>query len=56
MIFLDLHGHSVKKNVFLYGPDYDIWETNYYKTRMFPKLISNRTEMFRYYSCIFRIA
>lgn len=50
IMFLDLHGHSVKKNVFLYGPEYDIWETNYYKTRIFPKIISNRTPMFRYYS------
>lgn len=25
VMFLDLHGHSVKKNVFLYGPEYDIW-------------------------------
>jgi hypothetical protein len=25
IMFLDLHGHSVKKNVFLYGPEYDIW-------------------------------
>lgn len=25
LMFLDLHGHSVKKNVFLYGPEYDIW-------------------------------
>lgn len=55
-MFLDLHGHSVKKNVFLYGPEYDIWETNYYKTRIFPKIISNRTPMFRYYSCLFRVA
>lgn len=25
IFFLDLHGHSVKKNVFLYGPEYEIW-------------------------------
>ena len=25
MFFLDFHGHSVKKNVFLYGPEYEIW-------------------------------
>ena len=28
-IYLDLHGHSVKKNVFFYGPDYNIAH-NYY--------------------------
>lgn len=56
MFFFDLHGHSVKKNVFLYGPEYDIWETNYYKTRIFPKIIANKTPMFRYYSCLFRVS
>ena len=25
IFFLDFHGHSVKKNVFLYGPEYEIW-------------------------------
>ena len=56
IFFLDMHGHSVKKNVFLYGPGYEIWETSYYKTRIFPKIISMKTEIFRYYSCVFRIA
>lgn len=53
---MDFHGHSVKKNVFIYGPEYGICESNYYKTRILPKLISNKTDMFRYYSCMFRIA
>jgi hypothetical protein len=53
---MDFHGHSVKKNVFIYGPEYNLFETNYYKTRIFPKLLSEKTEMFRYYSCSFRIA
>ena len=55
-MFFDLHGHSVKKNVFIYGPEYEIWETNYYRTRIFPKLLATKTDMFRYYSCVFRIA
>ncbi len=25
LFFLDYHGHSVRKNVFLYGPEYEIW-------------------------------
>lgn len=25
LFFLDFHGHSVRKNVFIYGPEYDIW-------------------------------
>lgn len=27
--FLDFHGHSLKKNVFFYGPEYDIWSIKY---------------------------
>jgi hypothetical protein len=42
-VFMDFHGHSVKKNVFIYGPEYGICESNYYKTRILPKLISNKT-------------
>lgn len=29
-IYLDFHGHSVKKNVFAYGPEYLIIHKNYY--------------------------
>lgn len=54
--FLDFHGHSVRKNVFVYGPEYEIWESNYYRTRMLPKIMAGRTEVFRYYSCLFRIS
>lgn len=55
LIFLDLHGHSVKKNVFAYGPEYPIFDINYFKCRLMPKLLSTSTEMFRYYACIFKI-
>ncbi|CAD8200314.1 unnamed protein product [Paramecium pentaurelia] len=54
--FIDLHGHSIKKNVFLYGPEYALWNYNYYKCRILPKLLSQKTEMFRFYSSIFRIS
>lgn len=30
MMFLDFHGHSIKKNVFAYGPDFPIITKNYY--------------------------
>ncbi|CAD8070828.1 unnamed protein product [Paramecium sonneborni] len=54
--FIDLHGHSVKKNVFLYGPEFPLWNYNYYKCRILAKLLGQKTEMFRYYSSIFRIS
>ncbi|EAR82912.1 zinc carboxypeptidase family protein (macronuclear) [Tetrahymena thermophila SB210] len=55
-IFIDLHGHSVKKNVFVYGPEFPIYDLNYYKCRIFPKLMGEQTDMFRYYSSIFKIS
>lgn len=55
-MFIDMHGHSVKKNVFVYGPDYPIFDLNYYKSRIFPKLIDDSTDMFRYNSCKFKIS
>lgn len=56
LLFMDFHGHSVRKNVFTYGPGFFLGETNYYRSRIFPKIISNQTKMFRYYSCSFRIS
>jgi hypothetical protein len=54
-MFLDFHGHSTKKNTFMYGPEFPIVERYYYEARIFPKLLGNATPMFRYYSCIFKI-
>lgn len=56
MIYLDLHGHSVKKNIFFYGPDYSISHPFYMKCREFGKILGNLTCMFRFYSCIFHIS
>lgn len=56
LMFLDLHGHSTKKNVFVYGPEFPIVQKYYYECRIFPKLLANHTQMFRYYSCSFRIS
>ena len=54
--FLDFHGHSLKKNVFCYGPEYDIWSLKYEKARVLPKLLAAKTEMFRMKSCLFKVA
>ncbi|CAD8189790.1 unnamed protein product [Paramecium pentaurelia] len=53
--FIDIHGHSAKKNAFLYGPEFQLWNCNYYKSRLFAKILSLKTQIFRYYSCLFRI-
>ena len=55
-MFLDIHGHSKKKNMFMFGPDYNITQPEYYKCRVFPKLLSNITNIFRYYSCSYTIS
>lgn len=54
-MFIDFHGHSSRKNVFMYGPENSIMDKYYYESRIFPRLLSKKTEMFRYYSCIFKI-
>jgi len=55
MAFIDMHGHSRKKNVFIYGPQVPLHSDKYYKMRMLPKLISEETAKFRYPSCRFKI-
>ena len=54
-MFLDFHGHSQKKNAFSYGPEYPLSDLRYLKCKILPKLLSMGTEMFRYYSCTFKI-
>jgi hypothetical protein len=38
--FIDMHGHSKKKNVFVYGPYYPLHNEKYLKMRILPKLVS----------------
>ncbi|TNV86843.1 hypothetical protein FGO68_gene16193 [Halteria grandinella] len=52
--FFDLHQHSGRKSVFMYAPYYPLHSKKYLKIRMLPKLLAERSEMFRYYSCKFR--
>lgn len=53
--YIDMHGHSRKKNVFIYGPHYPLHSDKYFRMRIIPKLISEETAKFRYFSCKFRI-
>jgi hypothetical protein len=55
-MFLDFHGHSTKKNVFAYGPEFSITSQQYYECRVFPKLLGHNSDMFRYHACSFKIA
>jgi hypothetical protein len=51
MAFVDMHGHSRKKNVFVYGPQFPLSSDKYYRCRLIPKLLSEETGKFRYHSC-----
>ena len=52
--FFDMHQHSGRKSAFMYAPYYPLHSKKYLKIRMLPKLLAERSEMFRYYSCKFR--
>ncbi len=54
MLF-DFHGHSRKKNMFLFGPNYNITQPEYYRSRVFPKFLSQLTPIFRYFGCEYSI-
>lgn len=54
--FIDVHGHSTKKGSFLLGPPFPLHNDLYYMSRVVPKLMSEQTEMFRYFSCNFRVS
>lgn len=51
--FWDIHQHSSKKSIFIYGPYYPLHSDKYLKIRLIPKLLSERSQMFRFYSCKF---
>ena len=55
LAYIDIHAHSGRKSSFMYGPYYPLHSRKYLKIRMLPKLLSERTDMFRYFSCKFKI-
>ena len=50
-----MHGHSRKKNIFMYGPEFKIHDSKYLNMRVIPKLMSDNSELFRFFSCKFRV-
>ena len=55
LAFVDMHGHSRKKNVFIYGPQEPLHSDKYLRMRIIPKLLAEETQKFRYHSCRFRL-
>lgn len=54
--YLDFHGHSLRKNVFIYTPQFPFHSPEYYRVKVLPMILSKKTDMFRFHSCIFRIS
>ena len=52
--FVDMHAHSKKKSIFIYGGYYPLHNEKYFKLRVIAKLLSENSDMFRYYSSKFR--
>ena len=52
--YLDMHAHSKKKCVFIYGPYYPLHSSRYSKVRVYANLLGKCTEMFRYRACKYR--
>ena len=63
VLFCDLHGHSRKKNVFLYGCDSRFWNPKQNTGRvpeplaekMFPMLMQEHSESFSFKNCRFKV-
>ena len=55
LAYLDVHAHSGRKSIFMYGPYFPLHSSKYLKIRALPKLVSERTEMFRFFSCKFKL-
>ena len=39
MLYLDFHGHSMRKNTFSYGPNYPLAHNDFLRCRLLPRLI-----------------
>lgn len=53
VIFCDFHGHSRKKNIFMYGNSAK--NDTKYRERIFPFMLEKNAEVFSYYDCAFSV-
>lgn len=56
LFLIDIHGHSARKNSFFYGPEYSIMDLEYARCRLLPRIFAQKTDVFRYYSCKYKVA
>lgn len=55
LLFVDMHGHSQKFNVFLYGCEASDYPQGNLIVRLFPYLLSKTISVVSYKDCIFRV-
>lgn len=53
VVFCDLHGHSRKKNIFMYGNG--LKSDTKFKERIFPYMLEKQAEVFSYKDCAFSV-
>ena len=53
MLFVDLHGHSRKKNIFMYGNSSK--GDSRHRERIFPYMLERQAEVFSYIDCAFSV-
>lgn len=54
-VYLDLHGHSKREGIFLYGGTYSREDDRTAQVKLLPKLCSLASSDFKYYQCVFSI-
>ncbi|CAN0227561.1 unnamed protein product [Pylaiella littoralis] len=55
LLFVDLHGHSKKSNIFMYGVENPTDETLYMRERVIPNLLHEASPLFNLPDCTFDI-
>jgi len=50
----DLHGHSAKKNIFVFGEESEIGSHKYLYSRIIPKIIADSIDSFKLDHCLFK--
>lgn len=55
LLFVDLHGHFEKKNIFMFGCNNDLNPNLQMQECIFPYLLSQKDENFSFSSCSFKV-
>ena len=56
MAFFDLHGHSARRNVFIYGPQVKCSDDQSIRAKSYAYMLGKKTNMFKYGYCLWRLS